>query len=1476
MIRKVDWSELEPYENNIPHSFEVLCYQIATSLFEEIGPFTPIDDSGGGDGVEFYLTLENGDEWGWQAKFYYPEKRLNKSNRKQSIINSLKRACEIHPRLKKWFLCTPTDFTKKEHDWFKDTLCQSIPKNMDVKLVHWGDSKFNAWLSEPRFSGKRNYFFDELELDFEWFKTQFEKEKAAIDKKFDSNLHTETNVDAEIHALLGDEKFVEQITKSIEKLEEELADLKDAVDNLNNPVQKDIEWDVTKKEKVADAAKSLQNVLIKTINQFKQAEELLKKKMLFEAQAINWEFVIKRLEDALKTYRTVIDESDLSKITYTGESAYKERILDDTKWLVHRPDSIIANLLDDFLYYDRCILINESNLNILGGAGIGKTHIACNICENRLENGLPALFVRGSQFTTDQPIRRQLQGLLDIPPSRSWNEFLQALSAAAEVYQTRIPLIIDGLNESTHNGAFSRVWKSGLRGFIQEIAQTKNVVLITTCRTSYKDEIWEDEYPPNSVYAYGFDTDEVKEEAIEKYFNTYKIKADLTSAPLRQFEHPLHLKIFCEVKNSERKSEQQVYLGEETLFEVFEEYLEQRNEVVCEHFGLHEATRIVESALNKMAAYLWERRSRHIPLEELVHMVDDQSLDKLIWSSSKTRAIENEGLLLIYRDWVEGTEVVGFTHDLFGGYLIARYLVQQAANHGQGYLHRTVSNLFGKHNSSSLPSDIRKCLATPFLTKIRRFWYNLWGQRTEHPLCDDIGRCLAALLLSKDQFLHEFSDSEKAFNLLIRALFEISPKYINENCTDLIACLFEFPQCRKPLLELTETTVGHPDHPFYSPFWSKQLTALSMLERDLSWSEHVRFHRENIEKRLMRFEQTCRNTQNLSEVSVQRLHLLAEYIMWILTSTVRPLRDKATRALYWYGRRFPQEFFDLVMKSFKINDPYVPERMLAATYGIAMARQNDFEDTSFVTEILPEYAKQLYESMFKPDAPHATTHILARDYARRTIDLALIHHPDLLTEDEQERITPPFADGGIRKWGECEDGDAGPYQSGAAPVQMDFGNYTLGCLVKDRGNYNFEHPEYKRVRANIFWRIYNLGFLLDSFGEIDGRLGAENYRKYGRSANGGKTDRYGKKYSWIAFYELTGFRQDNGLLPDYYENDRISGADIDPSFPTEERKHNLITEDFLGDREIPVEEWIAKTNPPDLTPYLKVNNLCKQQGDWVLLQGSLSQEDKKDSRDMFASLQGLIVKPEETEKIIETFMNQESMDRSNMPFCPEDYYTYAGEVPWCDTYPENSCEEIQIEIGKASVPERRVKFLRDGKPIPWEETHKFWDSITNLIEKEDTETLKERLREQNLDITIETVEIEKPEHQTFEVLVPVRENNWEDHRSAMNANRSVAIPSRQISETFGLCGQPQSFDLFEKDGRRASISFRYGEKFGERQYFTYLRQDLLERYLAEIDAELIWVIWGERRQVSQNPGAPYKYFHEVKAYRDIRKASGGS
>ena len=262
------------------------------------------------------------------------------------------------------------------------------------------------------------------------------------------------------------------------------------------------------------------------------------------------------------------------------------------------------------------------------------------------------------------------------------------------------------------------------------------------------------------------------------------------------------------------------------------------------------------------------------------------------------------------------------------------------------------------------------------------------------------------------------------------------------------------------------------------------------------------------------------------------------------------------------------------------------------------------------------------------------------------------------------------------------------------------------------------------------------------------------------------------------------------------------------------REYNLVTEDFLGDRKVSAKEWMS-TNPfSDLTPYLKVNRLCGEEGAWILLQGNLRQEDNQARRETLAFLQGIIVKSEEFEEIVEG-LKQKKMDAHSLRFGPEDHYTFAGEIPWCDTYPTNCWEEVSCEFG------------------------------------------------------VETVRVEQSKYQAFKILAPVRENNWESYHSAIIAGRNIATPSRQIAETFGLCGHPQSFNLFEKDGRCASMTFRYGQNLTETQTFTYLREDLLKRYLEDIDGELIWVIWGEQCLVSQDQDTSIKPFEELREFEEI-------
>src|SRR5215212_5093688 len=120
----IDWSKLKAGHRDKTGSFEELCSQLAKGIYGSDAQFVSVDDSGGGDGVEFYATFSDGRQWGWQAKFFYPDTRLTDS-RKTQIKRSLQIACEVHPDLTDWFLCVPADLTPKERAWFEEGLHRS-------------------------------------------------------------------------------------------------------------------------------------------------------------------------------------------------------------------------------------------------------------------------------------------------------------------------------------------------------------------------------------------------------------------------------------------------------------------------------------------------------------------------------------------------------------------------------------------------------------------------------------------------------------------------------------------------------------------------------------------------------------------------------------------------------------------------------------------------------------------------------------------------------------------------------------------------------------------------------------------------------------------------------------------------------------------------------------------------------------------------------------------------------------------------------------------------------------------------------------------------------------------------------------------------------------------------------------------------------------------------------------------------------
>ena len=86
-------------------SFEGLVCQLARNTSDSPhDTFIKNNGSGGDGGVECYLTLANGDEYGWQAKYFL--ETLQESQWTQ-ITASVRTAIDKHPKLTKYYICLP-------------------------------------------------------------------------------------------------------------------------------------------------------------------------------------------------------------------------------------------------------------------------------------------------------------------------------------------------------------------------------------------------------------------------------------------------------------------------------------------------------------------------------------------------------------------------------------------------------------------------------------------------------------------------------------------------------------------------------------------------------------------------------------------------------------------------------------------------------------------------------------------------------------------------------------------------------------------------------------------------------------------------------------------------------------------------------------------------------------------------------------------------------------------------------------------------------------------------------------------------------------------------------------------------------------------------------------------------------------------------------------------------------------------------
>jgi hypothetical protein len=188
---------------------------------------------------------------------------------------------------------------------------------------------------------------------------------------------------------------------------------------------------------------------------------------------------------------------------------------------------------------------------------------------------------------------------------------------------------------------------------------------------------------------------------------------------------------------------------------------------------------------------------------------------------------------------------------------------------------------------------------------------------------------------------------------------------------------------------------------------------------------------------------------------------------------------------------------------------------------------------------------------------------------------------------------------------------------------MDFENYIVGPLYEGRGNYQMDHPGFVAGLAEVRGRIRELGWREALVSEIDGQIRDEQWRRH---ETPDRIERYGKKYGWIAYYELAGRLDDRGELRDQpWGPDRGVWPDIDPSFPETPTALKVPIPPWASGAPDEDESWVREGEIDIPDELLAPDAVDGEEGPWLLVEGFLKHRDRARGRRVFGFFRGFLV-----------------------------------------------------------------------------------------------------------------------------------------------------------------------------------------------------------------------------------------------------------
>ncbi|AZB31982.1 AAA family ATPase [Chryseobacterium balustinum] len=1270
-----EWLNLRPFNGDIKNGFEELVCQLArTEEIQNRKKFIRVAAPDGG--VESYCVLDNGDEYGWQAKYF---SSMADSQWKQ-LTKSFKKAIEKHPNLTRYYICIPLDrqdprledqkwFMDRWNDYVKEWTDYANSLGKSVEFIYWGNSEIFDRLAKPVNEGKIKFWFQKDEFSDSWFKKKLNHSILNLEKRYTPDNNVDLPIAKIFDGLARDSFFQKQFNNYYH----------DFIKKLKRVYSLKLEGAAVELcEKIQTCGLSVVNE-IDSID-FEEVSFIDKEKIVGEISVCE-EFVENLIGYFYKMDYEVKQERKTNNQYNSPKSTYNSQIRDCNNLI-----SAISEL-HSFLNSPTVFLSNTPRLILSGEVGVGKSHLLADIAKIREKRGQYSILLLGQHFSTAEDPWSQIKKLLDL--SGNVNEFLGALNAKAESTTSRLIIFIDAINE----GLGKTIWKNHLLTFLDNFSRFPNVGVVLSVRKSYERMLVSEAIHKGNIALriqhYGFSNHEY--DATKIYFRNHGIKEPSIPLLHPEFSNPLFLRLFCE--GLSKKGLQEIPDGYEGITKIMDFFLDAVNEAISDKHNIPVKLNLVQKIVQKIAEEIMETNNSFLPFDHAFDFIIQMKECNSVKDKSQFfQDIISEGVLtenVLYKD-SEHVACVYISYERFSDHLIAKYYIEKYLNQ------KNPKSSFSK--DSNLVKGLKKIgekLGFKFtpkkLLELIKDEYSADDKKgiieaLSIQLPEVIGRELYDLVPKQVKEFSSVADSLLQSIIWRRAdtISKTTEDYINETVKNKV---IHYNQFFSTILQVS----ANPKNHFNSDFLHHKLSKLSMADRDAWW---IRFVNEHFEDYYMKQPQIKRlinwswNEYPKDFVSDESIQLLSQMIVWLLGSSNRVLRDSATKALVCLLEDRIPVLINLINKFSDVNDSYILQRIYAVAYGCAL-RTNDKNQ-------LKNLGECVYENIFSKE--NIIPDILLRDYARGVIEFAIYNGHDF--NFDTEKVRPPYRSILPESFPTNEEIDQYTFEyndTGYKPhyrsqnqilksMITEYGRSTGG--YGDFGRYVFQSGLSRwRIDENVWsnlavqWIFEKYGYDVNKHGYFDNEVDSSGRHDH-------RTERIGKKYQWIAFYEILAIVSDHyHLYENYYSKDaepiNYEGPwspyvrDIDPTIimkdnPDDKQRifwWNPVNFSYTDDQ--PLDEWIFdRTNFPSLKDIVQVTDengvewlVLESYPDWIEPSERGEEEFDSERKRLFFMLSSYIIEKSEKKQLLDYLQNRE-LAGIHIPEVSSRYELFSREYYW--------------------------------------------------------------------------------------------------------------------------------------------------------------------------------------------------------------------